>query len=208
MNSVAYFNEIAHDWNKIRKEYFQDELKLKVISKVDVEGKVCADLGCGTGFISLALAEKAELVFSIDNSNNMLKELSDTAYNKGLNNIYPIKGQIHELPLFNETVDAVFINMALHHIEDIEKAVKDMYRILKKGGTLVISDVEEHKGYWAREEMHDVWLGFSHELIKETMEKALFKDIKVESSGLKCTGYSSKGEKTTTGIFIAVAKKN
>lgn len=208
MNTVAYFNEIAHDWNRIRKEYFEDELRSKVISKTDVKGKVCADLGCGTGFISLGLSEKADIVFSIDSSNNMLKELRNSAFNKQIKNIYEIKGDMYDLPLYDESVDAVFINMALHHIVDIEKAIKDMYRILKKGGSLVISDVEQHNGNWAKEEMHDVWLGFSHDQIEEAMTKVKFEEINVESTGLKCTGYSSKGECTTTGIFIAVGKKN
>lgn len=208
MNTVAYFNEIAHDWNKIRKEYFQDELRSKVISKIDVSGKVCADLGCGTGFISLGLAQKADIVFSIDSSSNMLKELRRSTFNKEIKNVYEIKGDMYDLPLYDESVDAVFINMALHHIVDIEKAITDMNRILKKGGSIVISDVEQHNGNWAKEEMHDVWLGFSHRQIEEAMIEAKFNEINIESTGLKCTGYSSKGEYTTTGIFIAVGKKN
>jgi len=207
MNSAAYFNEIAEDWNKIRKEYFKDELRNKVISTIDIEGKVCADLGCGTGFISLELSKKAEIVFSIDNSTNMLHELKKSTFNKGIKNVYPMKGDMYDLPLYDESVDVVFINMALHHIEHIERAIKEMHRILNKKGTIIISDVEEHNGNWAREEMHDVWLGFSHKQIKNAIEKAGLKEVKVESSGLKCTGYSSKGEFTETGIFIAQGKK-
>lgn len=203
MNSVEYFNSIANQWNVIREEYFEEKLKYIALSQFDIKDKICADLGCGTGFISLALLEKAKIVFSIDNSKNMLKELHSTASKKGLKDIYPISGSMENLPLFDKSIDRVFINMALHHIFDAKKAIEEMFRVLKKDGTVVITDVEEHNGEWARTEMHDEWLGFSHEQIKNWMEEAGFSQVQVNSTELKCKGYSSKGEYTETGIFIA-----
>lgn len=203
MNSVEYFNSIANQWNVIREEYFEEKLKYTALSQFDIKDKICADLGCGTGFISLALLEKAKIVFSIDNSKNMLKELHSTASKKGLKDIYPISGSMENLPLFDRSIDRVFINMALHHIFDAKKAIEEMFRVLKKDGTVVITDVEEHNGEWARTEMHDEWLGFSHEQIKNWLEEAGFSQVQVNSTELKCKGYSSKGEYTETGIFVA-----
>lgn len=80
---------------------------------------------------------------------------------------------------------------------------EEMFRVLKKDGTVVITDVEEHNGEWARTEMHDEWLGFSHKQIKSWLEKAGFNQVGVKSTELKCKGYSSEGEYTETGIFIA-----
>ena len=68
MNSLNYFNSIAKDWNNIRVDYFKDELRDIAINSVDLKNKVVADLGAGTGFISLKVAESADLVFSIDAS--------------------------------------------------------------------------------------------------------------------------------------------
>ncbi len=203
MSSVSYFDSIADKWNVIRSEYFKDELKQISLSKVDIKDMICADLGCGTGFISLALASKAKLVFSLDCSRNMLKELNSSALNNGYNNIYPIKGLMDDIPLFDNSMDAVFTNMALHHVEKAKQAIKEMYRVLKNGGTLVITDVLEHNGYWAIEEMHDVWLGFSKQQLIEWFEEAGFSDIEVYNTGLSCKGYSSKGEYTEADIFLA-----
>ena len=100
-------------------------------------------------------------------------------------------------------MDAVFINMALHHIEDAKKAISEMHRVLKKDGVVIISDVLEHDGEWAREEMFDEWLGFSNEQISTWLEEVGFKNIEIENTDLSCKGYSSKGEYTETGIFIA-----
>lgn len=207
MNSVAYFDSIADRWNVIREDYFEDRLKYIVLSKFNINDKICADLGCGTGFISLALSQEAKLVFSIDNSRNMLKELHDTSSDRGIKNIYPIKGSAVDIPLFDESIDAVYMNMALHHVVDAEKVVKEAYRILKNKGTFIISDVEEHDGEWAKIEMHDEWLGFSHEQINHWMDEAGFKKIGIETTELKGKAYSSEGEYTETGIFIASGVK-
>ncbi len=207
MNSVNYFNDIAEKWNDIRSEYFEEKLKHLVLSTVDIKNKICMDLGCGTGFISLELAKKAKLVFSLDNSKNMLQEIKKNIEQEKINNLYAMRGSIEEIPIFDNTVECVFINMALHHVKDVQKAINDMFRVLKNSGTIVISDVEEHSGSWAKEEMHDEWLGFSHSQIKEWLKQAGFLDIEIKSSGLRCKGCSSKGEYTETGIFIVKAIK-
>lgn len=207
MNSVKYFNSIAKDWNKIRMDYFKNELREIAINSVDIKEKVIADLGAGTGFISLRVGEEANLVFSIDSSRNMLSELYKSAKYKNLNNIYPIKGNLEDLPLFDNSVDIIFINMALHHITNPDIAIKEMNRVLKKGGQVVITDVEEHLGEWAAEEMFDVWLGFRHEQLKSWYKDAGFIDIDVKITGLKARGESSKGEIIEPKIFLAKATK-
>jgi ubiquinone/menaquinone biosynthesis C-methylase UbiE len=208
MNSVQYFDSIAEKWNVIRSEYFEERLKYKLLSIANIKDKVVADLGCGTGFVSLALAGEASIVFSVDNSSNMLKQLKANALDKNYKNLYLIKSSLDNLSLFDESVDIIFINMALHHIKDAKKSISEMHRVLKKDGIVVISDVMEHDGEWARVEMFDEWLGFSNEQIKNWLEEACFNNIQIENTDLSCKGYSSKGEYTETGIFIARAIKN
>ncbi|MBD5638054.1 class I SAM-dependent methyltransferase [Clostridium botulinum] len=207
MNSLQYFDSIAPNWNVIRSEYFEERLKYKILSITNIKDKIVGDLGCGTGFVSLAVANEASIVFSIDNSINMLKELSASASKKDYKNIYPIKSSLDNLAIFDESLNVVFINMALHHIKDAKKAIAEMYRVLKKDGVVVISDVREHNGEWAKEEMFDEWLGFSKEQMTNWLEDAGFENIEIENTNLSCKGYSSKGEYTETGIFLASAVK-
>ncbi|MBN3346524.1 SAM-dependent methyltransferase [Clostridium botulinum] len=207
MNSLQYFDSIAPDWNVIRSEYFEERLKYKILSITNIKDKIVGDLGCGTGFVSLAVANEASIVFSIDNSINMLKELSASASKKDYKNIYPIKSSLDNLAIFDESLNVVFINMALHHIKNAKKAIAEMYRVLKKNGVVVISDVREHNGEWAKEEMFDEWLGFSKEQMTNWLEDAGFQNIEIENTNLSCKGYSSKGEYTETGIFLASAVK-
>ncbi len=207
MNSVQYFDSIAESWNVIRSEYFEERLKYKLLSLINIKDKVVADLGCGTGFVSLALVNEASIVFAVDNSRNMLKQLKNNLSEKDNKNLYLIKSSLDNLSLFDDSVDVIFINMALHHIKDAKKAISEMHRVLKKDGIVIISDVMEHDGEWAREEMFDEWLGFSNEQIINWLEESGFKDIQIENTDLSCKGYSSKGEFTETGIFIAKGTK-
>lgn len=137
----------------------------------------------------------------------MLKELKKESVKQNLTNIYPIKSTLEELVLFDESLDAVTINMVLHHIVNPYKSIKEMHRVLKKGGRIVISDVYKHDGEWAKEEMHDEWLGFNEEEIKIWLENSKFKDIAIEDTKLNAIGISSKGDYTRTGIFLATAIK-
>ncbi len=91
MNSKKYFNAIANEWNGLSRTYFKEELRDKVIDRLDLKNKVVADLGAGTGFISLKASRDASIVFSLDLSKNMLRELSNEIKTKEIKNIYPIK---------------------------------------------------------------------------------------------------------------------
>lgn len=203
MNSVNYFNTIADKWDVMREGYFKDELKYKAFKEAEIEGKVITDLGCGSGFISMALLDKAKIVFSLDSSINMLKILTKEAKKKGYNNLYGIKADLEDIPLFDESIDVIFVNMALHHVGNPSKSIGEMHRVLKPKGILIITDVMEHKGEWAREEMYDKWLGFKEEEILSWFKSSKFRESKYENTGLTCKGYSSKGEFLETGIFLA-----
>ena len=208
MSSREYFDNIAINWDQIRSEYFKDEIREKILRKIDVKNKVIGDLGCGTGFISLGIASKNPyIVFAVDQSLNMLRELKKESIEQELGNIYPIKSTLDDLALFDDSLDAITINMALHHIVKPNESIKEMYRVLKYGGRVVISDVYKHEGQWAKAEMHDEWLGFSENEIREWLENVGFKNIEIEDTKLKATGVSSKGESTETGIFLATAIK-
>jgi ArsR family transcriptional regulator len=90
----------------------------------------------------------------------------------GVSNAELLVGDLAGLPLADNSVDAAFANMVLHHAVDPVAMLKDMARIVRPGGTIVLTDEVEHSYEWMREEHADVWLGFTPEQVEDFFREA------------------------------------
>jgi ubiquinone/menaquinone biosynthesis C-methylase UbiE len=117
-------------------------------------------------------------------------------------------GKAEKLPIPDEAVDYAFANMYIHHVESPQKAIKEMARILKPGGTLVITDLDEHEFTFLKEEQHDCWLGFKREDIKRWFEEAELKNVEVDCVGESCCAQSRCGDEyANISVFVASGEK-
>ena len=203
MSSKDYFDRVAQDWDDMRENFFSDEVRVIALSTASVQkGKIAADIGAGTGFISEGLIQEGLQVIAVDQSEAILKEMK-----KKFADIKTIDyriGQAQTLPIPDATVDYAFANMYLHHVESPPKAIAEMVRILKPAGKLVITDLDEHEFDFLREEHHDRWMGFKRADIVEWFQSAGLKEICIDSIGTCCEAPSScGGEFASIGIFIA-----
>lgn len=118
------------------------------------------------------------------------------------------QGDAGSLPIKDETVDYAFANMYLHHVEVPPVAIKEMARILKPGGALVITDLDEHRFFFLKMEHDDRWMGFNRADIRRWLEDAGLRDVAVDCTGDNCSASSSYGsEKAQTSIFVASGRK-
>ncbi|MHB8119859.1 MAG: class I SAM-dependent methyltransferase [Methanothrix sp.] len=117
-------------------------------------------------------------------------------------------GEAGSLPIQDETVDYAFANMYLHHVEDPPKAIKEMARICKPGGMLVITDLDTHSNEFLKREHKDSWMGFQRDDIDRWFEEAGLREVTVECVGENCCASSSCGsERAKISIFVASGKK-
>ena len=117
-------------------------------------------------------------------------------------------GQAGKLPIAGNEVDYVFANMFLHHVENPEKAVREMVRILKPTGRLVITDMNSHAFEFLRNEHHDRWLGFMHADLHNWFASAGLEGIAVEDIEEKCNSTSrGTNEFAEFEIFLARGTK-
>ena len=207
MNSKKYFDEVAHQWEIMREGFFSEDVKEKAFSVAGVQaGKKAADIGAGTGFITEGLIRKGLQVIAVDQSDVMLAEMERRF--AGIDNIEYRQGEAEKLPVPDETVDYAFANMYLHHVESPLKAIREMVRILKPGGKLVITDMDEHTFEFLRDEQHDLWMGFNREDIKQWFEKAGLKNVVVDCADENCCAQSSSGDElANVSIFVASGEK-
>lgn len=93
------------------------------------------ELGCGTGELwknQLDVIDKMEQLIVTDFSSDMVEKTKSVIGNRD-NVEYKII-DIQNISFENETFDIVIANMLLHHVDDIDKALDEVNRVLKKGG--------------------------------------------------------------------------
>ncbi|WP_297425584.1 class I SAM-dependent methyltransferase [Clostridium sp.] len=205
--SKEYFDEVASNWDNMRNDFFSDEVRLVAYKTADVEeGKLAADIGAGTGFITEGLINKNVKVIAVDQSEEMLSLLKNKfSYYKDLK---CIQGVGEDLPIEDNSVDYVFANMFLHHVENPSIVIKEMQRILKSSGKLVITDLDEHNFEFLKTEQYDVWMGFDRNKIIEWFEDSGLKNVTVNCVGSNCCADSECGcEKANISIFAAYGEK-
>lgn len=113
----------------------------------DVRGKVVVDLGCGTGETLIPLVKRGARVIAIDISPDLV-ELARRRLES-----YDIAGgtvtlqacSAYETGLPDESVDVVFSIALLHHL-DLEKARKEIWRILRPGGKFILKEPTRFSG--------------------------------------------------------------
>lgn len=108
---------------------------------MDVQGRTVADIGCGGGIYSKALADMgAAHITCIDSSEIMLGDAQSKL--KAHNNVSFVKGDALQTTIEDQQFDVVLARALIHHIqrEDMPTYLAEARRILKPGGILILQD--------------------------------------------------------------------
>jgi ubiquinone/menaquinone biosynthesis C-methylase UbiE len=97
------------------------------------------DAGCGSGGWLFPLAEKLSQnggsVVGLDLSEGMLSDIQAQA--SRYSNVELLVGDVQNLQFKDDSFDLVMANFMLYHVPDIERAVRELRRVLKPGGTFI-----------------------------------------------------------------------
>ncbi len=141
---------------------------------------VVADLGAGEGWLSQLLARRAEKVIAVDNSPKMVAFGRAESKKKGIANLEYRLGDLAAPPIPAASVDMVILSQALHHAANPQQAVAAAAKLLRKGGRLIVLDLNQHQFDQARELYGDYWLGFSEADLRDWLAEAGLKEIEVQ----------------------------
>jgi ubiquinone/menaquinone biosynthesis C-methylase UbiE len=196
-----YFDQVADKWDEMRRTFFGDGVRRQAVAAAGITaGQLVADVGTGTGFLAEAALDAGARVIGIDNSAGMREQVAARFAGRPFE---ARDGDTEALPLDAAEVDAVLANMVLHHAPDPPAAIREMTRVLKPGGILVITDADTHTHEWLRTEQHDRWLGFDRADIARWFRDAGLHDVTVGDTQELCSPTSTCGTRAAITIFLA-----
>jgi len=135
---AGYSTGDALKYSQTRQEITVTEHKTfqLLAENVDVRGKSVLDFGCGDGYYSIRFADMGACeVIGIDASTSFV----DIAKEKHAHdNIHYIVANGNALPFSDGTFDVVFSNFVIQHFQDSSQPLKEIYRVLKPDGWLLM----------------------------------------------------------------------
>ncbi len=174
--SQRYFSTAAADWNRVRTDLIGARTDLLGLLDLLDPALVVADLGCGTGPVTDALAPCVQHVVAVDESGAMLRAARRRLARTG--NVDVRSGTLESLPLDRGEVDAAVMCLVLHFVVDPPRAFAEAHRVLRPGGRLLIVDLTPHEREHFPVEMGHVWQGFDEARIRTWLQAAGFPDVR------------------------------
>lgn len=147
--STARFDQAAATWDEEpRRVALSQAIVRAIVAQVPVNSEMTAiDFGCGTGLVTLALAEHITRITGIDTSTGMLDKLAEKARTLGADHV---TSQCLDLtadpPPADLRADLLVSAMALHHIENISSLFAAFRALLSPGGWIALADLDTEDG--------------------------------------------------------------
>ena len=150
-------------------------------------GRPCdtgVDLGCGTGEVLELLRHNCSEVIGVDGSPRML-ELARRRFGEDSAGVSLRIGELDHLPLRDGEADFACINLVLHHLSRPQDALREIARVVRPDGLLLVSDFDRHQQENMRAVYGDRWLGFTREDMDAMLRGAGFETVEYRREEVK-----------------------
>jgi len=147
---------MEHKFNPENKKRLSSDLRKKVLPASRIlreaglrEEMIFADVGCGNGYFTFPASDIAGSrgkVFALDISSELLADINIRAKEENKTNIEVIKTEENNLRISKESVDLAFSCNVMHEAKDLDLFLKEIKRVLKPQGRIVIIDWEKTDG--------------------------------------------------------------
>ncbi|MDH7513980.1 MAG: class I SAM-dependent methyltransferase [Clostridiales bacterium] len=183
-------------------------LHLSILGKYFLPGKRLLDIGCGAGFF-LKAAELAG--WSVAGT-----ETSEAAsdYARAVTKVKVFYGKLEEIRLAPESFDAVTMLDILEHLPDPMGTLKEVHRVLKKGGILIVNTPDYQslsrvflgKG-WAVLSPVEHLFYFNEKTLRRALEQAGFRVIGLRNLLIFIPEYTHRRRSIRASLWRSVIKR-
>lgn len=176
-------------------EFSQDTL--------DKTKTVVVDIGVGTGNLAQKFVDKVKYLIGVDPSSEMLKIAK-----KKLPEIDVKEGSFLELPIADNSADLVISSYAFHHLtkEEKLKGLKEMCRILKNRGKIIIADLM-FANQEAEKRIKEQLITDGKSEIVEEIEEEYYGYIDTLTKKLRELGFSTQEKQITDFVWVICGVK-
>ena len=99
------------------------------------------DVACGPGLLACAFAKVAKHATGVDMTPAMLEQARKTQQEQGLKNVSWQPGDVYSLPFLDAQFSIVSSRFVFHHLQEPLAGLKEMKRVCKSGGKIVVADM-------------------------------------------------------------------
>lgn len=175
--TVSFFEGVGQRWEQMRTDCFGNSFHLEALTALLPKSWVVADIGSGTGYLLPILAAAFERVIAVEPVPTLLEAARGRSELREAGNVDFRSGDLRKLPLNDGEVDLAVAVLVLHHVSDPAAAVREIGRVVKPGGRVLLVEEQTHRCEVFWEMMHERWWGFDQENLAAHVREAGFEDV-------------------------------
>lgn len=139
-NLSDFYDELSEQYDRNRSNrYFKliEEIEYTILNQIIKSNSIhkILEVGCGTGIFLDRIKSGNLDIYGIDNTWSMLEKANKKGY---LKFSQLVNGDARYLPIQNETFDLIYSYKVVPHIKELEKALREMNRVLRKKGIAIL----------------------------------------------------------------------
>ena len=136
--SIDYFGKRA---GRYRESHGDQKALAQLVRMADPQGdELVLDVGAGPGHLACAFAPHVRQAVASDVTLLMLREASVVMRDRGVPNLWRVAADAQALPFSDGRFDIVTSRLAAAHFPDHQGAVREMARVCKRGGIVLVAD--------------------------------------------------------------------
>jgi ubiquinone/menaquinone biosynthesis C-methylase UbiE len=145
--AASYDSKWGIDFGQVGQRQVLGKLRKVLGAELDRGYERSLEIGAGTGYFSLNLLQAGvvQVATCTDISPGMMRTLADNAARLGVR-VRTARADAESLPFADESLDQVLGHAVLHHQPDVQKALDELYRVLRPGGRIVFAGEPSRTG--------------------------------------------------------------